>query len=33
MTLQAANDSEVLTAAEIGSSHNCGFWDSIAPKF
>jgi len=33
MTLQAANDSEVLTAAEIGSSHNCGFWDGIAPKF
>jgi para-nitrobenzyl esterase len=33
MTLQAANDSEVLTAAQIGGSHNCGFWDSIAPRF
>jgi para-nitrobenzyl esterase len=33
MTLQAANDSEMLAAAQIGSSHNCGFWDSIAPRF
>ena len=33
MTLQAANDSEVVTSAEIGSGHNCQFWDAIAPKF
>jgi para-nitrobenzyl esterase len=33
MTLQAADDSEVLTSGEIGSVHNCQFWDAIAPRF
>lgn len=33
MTLQAANDSEVRTATNIGANHNCRFWDAIAPKF
>ncbi|HLI38842.1 MAG TPA: carboxylesterase family protein [Streptosporangiaceae bacterium] len=33
MTLQAANDSEIRTAADIGADHNCQFWDAIAPKF
>jgi para-nitrobenzyl esterase len=33
MTLQAANDSEVRASGEIGSDHNCRFWDAIAPKF
>ena len=33
MTLQAADDSEVLTAAQVNATLNCGFWDSIAPKF
>jgi hypothetical protein len=33
MTIQAADDSEVLTAAQVNATHDCGFWDSIAPKF
>lgn len=33
LTLQAANDSEVRTSADIGGDHNCQFWDAIAPKF
>jgi para-nitrobenzyl esterase len=33
MTLQAANDSEVRASAELGSDHNCKFWDAIAQKF
>ena len=33
MTLQARDDSEVLTVVQVNATLNCGCWDSIAPEF
>jgi para-nitrobenzyl esterase len=32
ISLQAAGDTEVVTAADVSAQHNCAFWDRIAPK-
>jgi Carboxylesterase family len=32
ISLQAAGDTEVVTAAAVSGQHNCAFWDRIAPK-
>jgi para-nitrobenzyl esterase len=32
ISLLPANDTEVVTAAEVSAQHNCAFWDRIAPK-
>ena len=31
ISLQPANDTEVVTTAEVMAQHNCAFWDKLAP--
>jgi para-nitrobenzyl esterase len=32
MSLQAGGDSEMMPLAEVGTIHNCAFWDRLAPR-